>query len=87
TLFTEVFNKSFNADPNKRYFRYSELRDSINKLFEVINHTPEKPFALHFESGTNPDEFIREINSSGLFVAVNEARHHSHKNVIAKMAS
>lgn len=85
--FHEVFRKSFDSDPNKRYFRYTELRDAINSLFEVINHTPDKPFALHFEPGINPVEFIREINSEGVFIAVNELRHQVHKNVIAKIAS
>ncbi|MGC4035217.1 MAG: AAA domain-containing protein [Chitinophagaceae bacterium] len=86
-LFEVVFRKSFDSDPNRRYFRYSELRDSINSLFEVINHTPDKPFALHFETGINPTEFIREINTEGIFIAVNELRHQVHKNVIAKIAS
>ena len=85
--FQEVFRKSFDSEPNNRYFRYTELRDSINNLFEVINHTPEKPFALHFEIGINPDEFIREINSEGVLIAVNELRHHVHRNVIARLAS
>jgi superfamily I DNA and/or RNA helicase len=86
-LLQDVFRKSFDSDPNKRFYRYSELRDSINNLFEVINHTPEKPFAMHFDSGSNPNEFIREINAEGVFVAVNELKHHIHKNVIAKFAS
>lgn len=85
--FQLVFKKSFDSDSNKRYFRYTELRDAINALFEVINHTPDKPFALHFETGINPDEFIREINTEGVFFAVNELRHQVHKNVIAKLAS
>jgi len=85
--FQEVFRKSFDSDPSKRYFRYTELRDSINSLFEVINHTPDKPFAMHFETGINPDEFIREISSEGIFIAVNELRHQAHKNVVSKMAS
>lgn len=85
--FEEVFRKSFDSDPDKRYFRYSELRDSINNLFEVINHTPEKPFAMHFEAGVNSEEFIREINSEGIFVAVNEQRHQIHKNVAGRLAS
>jgi superfamily I DNA and/or RNA helicase len=85
--FQEVFRKSFDRDQNKRYFRYSELRDSINNLFELINHTPEKPFALHFESAINPGEFLREINSGGLFIAVNEQRHPARKNVTGRLAS
>lgn len=87
TAFQEVFRKSFDADPNKRYYRYSELRDAINNLFEVINHTPEKPFALHIEAANTTDEFVREINSTGVSIAVNELRHNLHKNVVAKFAS
>jgi hypothetical protein len=41
-------------------------------------------FIKHFEAGINPDEFIREISSEGIFIAVNELRHQVHKNVIAK---
>lgn len=85
--FQEVFRKSFDGDPNKRYYRYSELRDAINNLFEVINHTPEKPFALHIESDISIDEFVREINTDGVSIAVNEQRHNLHKNVVAKFAS
>lgn len=85
--FQNVFKRSFASDPEKRYFRYSELRDAIHKLFEVINHTPEKPFALSILDKDIADSFVQEANTQGLRFAVNERRHHQHKFVIAKIAT
>ena len=85
--FQNVFKKSFAIDPEQRYFRYTELRDAINHLFELINHTPEKPLAISiFEQGV-VDRFIQEANTHGLSFAVNSKRHHHHKFVIAKLAT
>jgi superfamily I DNA and/or RNA helicase len=85
--FKELFRKSFHSNSNQRYYRYSELRDAINNLFEVINHTPEKPLALHFDTTDSVEDFIREINKDGVSIAVNELRHIQNKNIVAKLAS
>jgi len=85
--FQKVFTKSFATDPEKRYFRYTELRDAINQLFELINHTPEKPFAVFIQEKDVLDRFIQEANTFGVSFAVNERRHHYHKFVIAKLAT
>lgn len=87
TDFETVFKKSFDLNPEERYFRYSELRNAINKLFEVINHTPEKPFAIHFPEGNYATEFLQEANSEGVSIAVNELRHFQYKNVVAKFST
>lgn len=87
TRIEEAFIKSFNADPSRRFFRYSELRSHLNDLFQVINDTPEKPFALYHRDGRNVDDFIRDINSSGLFIDVNDQRHPVYKSIRARLAS
>jgi superfamily I DNA and/or RNA helicase len=85
--FENVFRKSFDADSGLRYFQYTELRAALNKLFEVINHTPEKPFAFTAREDLKISEFIAEINKSGFSISVNEQRHNIHKNITAKIAS
>ncbi|MFK4985814.1 hypothetical protein ACI4B7_28730, partial [Klebsiella pneumoniae] len=71
----------------ERYFRYSELRNSINKLFEVINHTPEKPFAIHSSDKNYLLDFLREANSEGISISINDNRHPQFKNVSARISS
>lgn len=85
--FQTVFKKSFEVDPEKRYFRYTELRDAINQLFELIHHTPDKPFALSIREKNEVTPFVQEANTHGLYFAVNERRHHHHKYVIVKLAT
>jgi DNA adenine methylase len=87
TDFENVFRKSLNTNPEERYFRYSELRNAINKLFEVINHTPEKPFAIHCVDQIYITEFLREANSEGLSFSVSENRHPQFKNVSTRISS
>lgn len=85
--FQNVFKKSFASDPEKRYFRYSELRDAIHKLFEVINHTPEKPFALSVLDKDIVGSFVQEANTQGLRFDVYPELHQYHKSVTAKLAT
>jgi len=85
--FEAIIRKSFNIDPEQRYFRYSELRNSINKLFEIVNHTPEKPFAIYLPERSYGEEFIREINEEGFKIAVNNQRHYLHKNVYGRLST
>lgn len=87
TDFETVFKKSFASNPEERYFRYSELRNSINKLFAVINHTPEKPFAIHSTDKIYLAEFLREANSEGISLSVGENRHPQFKNVSTRISS
>lgn len=85
--FEIVFTKSFDANPEQRYFRYSELRNAINELFEVINHTAEKPFAIRSADKMYIAEFLREANAEGLSFGINENRHSKYKNVSARVSS
>ena len=87
TDFQTVFKKSFDINPEERYFRYSELRNAINKLFEIIIYTPDKPLAVHSSDRGYLPEFLREANLTGMSVLTNDNRHPQFKNVSARIAT
>lgn len=87
--FETVFRKSFDSSSGNRYFRYTELRDALSHLFDHLNDTPEKPFAINFwtENSGDIESFLNEANQDGLRLNVEEKRHYKSNSITARIAT